>query len=122
MARAYSRHNYNATDFYNTSALRSSDHDPIVVGLDAGTPLIETKTAAYSSIFGIGVAVTAGKKPAAGGVELYDGDRKLATARLDRGLDYFSPRLYPAQSKDLRVVYTGSDTHAPSEAKVTRLF
>lgn len=33
VAREYSRHNYNVTDFYNTSAYRSSDHDPIVVGL-----------------------------------------------------------------------------------------
>ena len=33
VAREYSRFNYNVTDFYNTSAYRSSDHDPIVVGI-----------------------------------------------------------------------------------------
>lgn len=34
VAREYSRFNYNVLDFYNTSAFRSSDHDPIVVGID----------------------------------------------------------------------------------------
>lgn len=34
VAREYSRYNYNATDFYNTSAFRSSDHDPIIIGID----------------------------------------------------------------------------------------
>lgn len=34
VAREYSRFNYNVTDFYNTSPYRSSDHDPIVVGID----------------------------------------------------------------------------------------
>lgn len=35
VALEYSRHNYNATDFYNQSAYRASDHDPLVVGLDS---------------------------------------------------------------------------------------
>ncbi|MDD9205440.1 ExeM/NucH family extracellular endonuclease, partial [Georgenia sp. 10Sc9-8] len=30
----YSRYNYNVTDLYDTSPFRSSDHDPILVGLD----------------------------------------------------------------------------------------
>ena len=34
VAREYSRYNYNVTDFYNTSPYRSSDHDPIVIGID----------------------------------------------------------------------------------------
>lgn len=33
VAREYSRFNYNVLDFYNPSAFRSSDHDPIVVGI-----------------------------------------------------------------------------------------
>ena len=36
VALEYSRFNYNATDFYNQSPYRASDHDPLVVGLDTG--------------------------------------------------------------------------------------
>jgi 5'-nucleotidase len=32
IAKEYSRHNYNATNFYDESVYRSSDHDPILVG------------------------------------------------------------------------------------------
>ncbi|MCX6502799.1 MAG: ExeM/NucH family extracellular endonuclease [Microbacterium sp.] len=34
IALEYSRYNYNVTDFYDDSPYRSSDHDPIVVGVD----------------------------------------------------------------------------------------
>lgn len=34
IALEYSRNNYNATDFYQANPYRSSDHDPIVVGLN----------------------------------------------------------------------------------------
>ncbi|CAH0208481.1 Endonuclease YhcR [Microbacterium sp. Bi128] len=34
IALEYSRYNYNATNFYDTSAFRSSDHDPVIVGVD----------------------------------------------------------------------------------------
>jgi 5'-nucleotidase len=35
IAKEYSRYNYNATDFYDESVYRSSDHDPIIVGYSA---------------------------------------------------------------------------------------
>ncbi len=34
LALEYSRYNYNATNFYDTSLYRASDHDPVVVGFD----------------------------------------------------------------------------------------
>ena len=34
IALEYSRHNYNATNFYEVSPYRSSDHDPLIVGFD----------------------------------------------------------------------------------------
>ena len=34
----YSRYNYTATDFFQPDPYASSDHDPVVVGLAAGTP------------------------------------------------------------------------------------
>ncbi len=39
IAMGYSRYNYNATNFYDTSAFAASDHDPVIVGLKlAGAP------------------------------------------------------------------------------------
>ncbi|MBC7723593.1 MAG: 5'-nucleotidase C-terminal domain-containing protein, partial [Burkholderiaceae bacterium] len=37
IALEYSRFNYNATNFYAPNAYRSSDHDPVIVGLDLTT-------------------------------------------------------------------------------------
>ena len=123
VAREYSRHNYNVLDFYNTGAFRSSDHDPIVVGVKkSGPALVATKTQAYSTFLGIWVAVTAGSKFPDGTATLYDGDRKLATTKLIRGLAYFSPRLYSPRANELRVAYSGSTTFATSEGKVQRLW
>lgn len=36
IANEYSRFNYNVSNLYDTTAFRSSDHDPIVVGLELG--------------------------------------------------------------------------------------
>jgi 5'-nucleotidase len=35
IAKEYSRYNYNATNFYDESVYRSSDHDPVIVGYSA---------------------------------------------------------------------------------------
>ncbi|WGD36512.1 ExeM/NucH family extracellular endonuclease [Lysinibacter sp. HNR] len=40
IALEYSRYNYNATNFYDTSPYRSSDHDPIIVGIDLNTTFL----------------------------------------------------------------------------------
>ena len=37
----YSRHNYNATDFYASNPFRSSDHNPEVVGITADGPVTD---------------------------------------------------------------------------------
>jgi predicted extracellular nuclease len=39
IALEYSRYNYNATNFYVADPYRSSDHDPIIVGLDLSTSI-----------------------------------------------------------------------------------
>lgn len=41
IALEYSRYNYNVTDFYDASAYRSSDHDPVIVGV-ASAPASDT--------------------------------------------------------------------------------
>jgi len=49
VALEYSRHNYNATDFYDPGPYRSSDHDPLVVGLDLPIGAVDTRTSASVS-------------------------------------------------------------------------
>jgi hypothetical protein len=49
VALEYSRHNYNATDFYRPGPYRSSDHDPLVVGLDLPIGPVATATSASVS-------------------------------------------------------------------------
>ncbi|TDX76525.1 putative extracellular nuclease [Rathayibacter sp. PhB151] len=53
VALEYSRYDYNATIFYDTSAYRSSDHDPVVVGLDlpetAPATVIDVATSAKTT-------------------------------------------------------------------------
>src|SRR5690606_22328045 len=43
VAYEYSRYNYNATLLYDESPFRSSDHDPIVVGIDPDAKLVDGK-------------------------------------------------------------------------------
>ncbi len=46
VALEYSRYHYNATDFYEVSPYRSSDHDPLVVGYDPSAPSGQVKASA----------------------------------------------------------------------------
>ena len=46
VALEYSRYNYNATDFYEPGPYRSSDHDPLVVGLALPVGPVATRTTA----------------------------------------------------------------------------
>ncbi len=46
VALEYSRHNYNATDFYEPGPYRASDHDPLVVGADLPVGPVATTTSA----------------------------------------------------------------------------
>ncbi|WP_372729875.1 ExeM/NucH family extracellular endonuclease, partial [Nocardioides sp.] len=41
VAFEYSRHNYNATDFFEYNPFRASDHDPEIVGLNINTGAVE---------------------------------------------------------------------------------
>jgi 5'-nucleotidase len=46
VAYEYSRYNYNATDFYAATPFRSSDHDPLLVGIDVPAAPVATTTTA----------------------------------------------------------------------------
>jgi predicted extracellular nuclease len=93
VALEYSRYNYNATDFYDDSPFRASDHDPLVVGLDTSAAAVATTTAADVSPDPVPVAkkdtepgvvtvqvASANDTVDAGTVEVYDGSTLLGTA------------------------------------------
>ncbi|NQX27213.1 ExeM/NucH family extracellular endonuclease [Microbacteriaceae bacterium VKM Ac-2854] len=75
VALEYSRYNYNATLFYDTSAYRSSDHDPVVVGLALAADA-NAVTALRS--FGSAQTVETGSAVAARSVEARKADGSLA--------------------------------------------
>lgn len=75
VALEYSRYNYNATLFYDTSAYRSSDHDPVVVGL-----ALAADANAVTALRALGSAQTVetGAPVAARSVEARKADGSLA--------------------------------------------
>ncbi len=56
IAFEYSRYNYNVTDFHDDSAYRSSDHDPIIIGIDlvedAGPATVDINLLAFNDFHG----------------------------------------------------------------------
>ena len=55
IAFEYSRHNYNVTDFHDDSPYRSSDHDPILVGIDLvgePRPTVDINLLAFNDFHG----------------------------------------------------------------------
>ncbi|WP_457100111.1 ExeM/NucH family extracellular endonuclease [Microbacterium sp. P5_E9] len=92
LALEYSRYNYHGTLFYAADAYRSSDHDPVVVGLEAGLATSTTTLTASpsSQLFGSASRVTltatvAAGLAASGSVEFVAGDTVLGTATLQDG-------------------------------------
>ena len=94
VAYEYSRHNYNATDFYAPNAYRPRDHDPTLVGFTIPAPPKATATTAkivpgepgVRSPATVTATVTADDgTPATGGVvEVWDGATRLGAARWPR--------------------------------------
>ncbi|MBF4462835.1 MULTISPECIES: ExeM/NucH family extracellular endonuclease [unclassified Rathayibacter] len=74
VALEYSRYDYNATIFYDTSAYRSSDHDPVVVGLDLPEDAVEVSALAT---YGAAQTVETGAAIASRGVEARASDGSL---------------------------------------------
>ncbi len=92
IALEYDRYNYHGTLFYAPDEYRSSDHDPVIVGLEAGlAPSSTTLTASPGNqVFGSSSRVTltatvAAGLAASGSVEFVAGDTVLGTATLQDG-------------------------------------
>jgi predicted extracellular nuclease len=125
VALEYSRYNYNATNFYDQSPFRSSDHDPLIVGVDLPDELPPSTVSAtarpvvYGQVPRVKVTVTATQTPT-GEVQLREGAATLATATVQHGKATLTlPRdaLEPG-AHQLTVVYLGSATVAGSSTTV----
>ncbi|HWM00701.1 MAG TPA: ExeM/NucH family extracellular endonuclease [Actinophytocola sp.] len=126
VALEYSRFNYHLTNFHSDGPFRSSDHDPVVVGLTEGDPvvLVETDVAATMQRMTYGragsVQVTVGPDSATGDVKVLRGTRELGDATLTAGaatVTIAGNALMPG-AHQLTVRYPGDAAHAPSEAQV----
>jgi 5'-nucleotidase len=120
IAREYSRYNANVTDLVDASAFRSSDHDPIKIGIDPGEPpaaLTPTRTHAVATPLGTVATVTAKGGRPTGTVTLLRDGRELTKARLVLGVAYFSPLHYGFRTKGLSVRYDGDGRYAPSTSR-----
>ncbi|MCW2760202.1 MAG: Endonuclease/exonuclease/phosphatase [Marmoricola sp.] len=119
VALEYSRHNYNATDFYESTPYRSSDHDPLVVGLDLPIGPVATTTSASVTpapvrllldrpIVHVRVGATAG--PVVGGaVEVREYGIVLGRGTIRNGTaDVTLPRYVIPGRHTLKVSYLGS--------------
>lgn len=132
LALEYSRFNYHATDFHRAGPFRSSDHDPVVVGLDLvdeGEELLESTTTAETSPDRITVGkdrATVRVRVRADGVEptgtvtAVSEGRTLDTATLVNGRATL--RVGPFDSagrKSIEVSYSGDDEVAPSSDRTS---
>jgi hypothetical protein len=130
VALEYSRHNYNATDFYHPGPYRSSDHDPLVVGLDLPTGAVSTRTSASVSPnpvrSGVDRPVVTARvtsphgKIDEGSIVVRDGPRFLGVAQVRDGLATLtlSAERRPGRHK-LTVSYLGTRDARGSQASTS---
>jgi 5'-nucleotidase len=134
LALEYSRFNYNATDFYEASPYRASDHDPLVVGLDTSAPPVATTTSAdvipdpvltSNKATGSGVVtVQVGSHSDvvdAGTVEVYDGATLIGSATISAtGAATLTLPAYKHKGvHTLTVNYLGTPLYATSTTTTT---
>lgn len=122
----YSRWNYHATDFHADTPYRSSDHDPVIVGLDLGGDVAPAATTTRLKV--APSRITVGRRAVAiikvsaqdgapgGSVEIRQGARVLATATLDaRGRAVVRLPAFARPGRvTLSATYLGDDEHATS--------
>jgi len=122
VAREYSRFNYNLTNFYDDSPFRASDHDPTLIGYDAGKLETSTTATAPASVragddLTVSVDVTGPDEPT-GTVTVTEGDVEVGSGTLvDGGVDIVVDDLLIG-SHTLTVSYAGDDGHLASSTTV----
>ena len=125
VALEYSRHNYNATDFYEPGPYRASDHDPLVVGVDLPIGPVPTTTSATVSPVRwlrdrpvVKVRVSSRSAPVtAGTVEVRESGLLLGRGTVrDGAVEVTLPRYVIPGRHTLRVRYLGTSETRASES------
>ena len=134
LALEYSRYNYHGTDFHAAGPFRSSDHDPVILGMKTGVvaapgPVDTTVTGTAAPIqYGKAgsVAVKIAPATATGSVTVAEvviskGAKILGTTTLTAGAGSvaLAPKLLPVGSHTLTLAYSGDARHKPSTGTVT---
>ena len=122
VAFEYSRYNSNATNFYDDSVYRSSDHDPEIVGIrdPRATPALEVKATPQSvraekDRVKLHIAVAGGDVTPTGRVDATTPGQPTLTGRLEDGTlnlrlsEFTEPGTYPVV-----VSYSGDGAHQRS--------
>jgi len=125
----YSRFNYHATNFHQPGPYRSSDHDPVIVGLDAIDDRVTPKVLAQHLPFKVragktravlGVAVLAKDERPTGTVTVTLPDGQSLEADLWHGLTaVLLPKFNNPGTYRLEIAYSGDDRVAPSTIQHT---
>ena len=120
----YSRFNYHATNFHQSGPYRSSDHDPVIVGLDPiddrVTPKVlaqhlPLKVRAGKTRAVLGVAVLAKDERPTGTVTVTLPNGQSLEAELWHGLTaVLLPRFNAPGTYQIEIAYSGDDRVAPA--------
>ncbi len=123
----YRLFNVHATNFHDGGPYRSSDHDPVVVGLEAGQPFDPVATtmhatAAQMTYGRVGsVRVTVAPDAASGTVTVLDGAHQLGTAKVTDGVANVAVpgTALPPGSHPVTVLYGGNAAYVGSQSQAT---
>jgi predicted extracellular nuclease len=127
VAFEYSRHNYNATNFYEPNQFRASDHDPEIVGIDVpGFPAATTSTVSATAdrmVYGKAgtVEVTVDPADATGTVSVREGEKLLGSATVTDGAASvaIARKTLKPGTHTLTVTYAGDEQVQGSSTEVT---
>ncbi|MRK02917.1 ExeM/NucH family extracellular endonuclease [Aeromicrobium sp. S22] len=124
VAREYSRYNYNATDLYDASPFRASDHDPEIVGFDAAALGSSVTVEAPATVRAgedvvVRATVASGTGPVpTGEVTLVEGGTELASGTLEDGTVTLRAADLGIGRHVLEVVYAGDSEHSGASRSV----
>ncbi|GAA1980271.1 ExeM/NucH family extracellular endonuclease [Microbacterium pumilum] len=129
IALEYDRYNYHGTLFYAPDEYRSSDHDPVIVGLSSGVTTSATTLAASpaTQIYGASApriqltATVSSNGPVSGAVEFVADGSVIATAPIENGTaTYRLPASTPAGTYEVVARWAGTaDVEGSTSAPVT---
>ena len=123
LALEYSRWNYHGTDYHAEGPFRSSDHDPVILGMTTG--VVDTAVTGTADPIRFrkagSVDVTVVPETATGTVEVSWGSKFLGSTTLTDGTGSVTlrARSLPVGTYELTLTYSGDTDHAPSSGSVT---